>query len=277
LIAAPWRGSTEDSGRFRATDRQGYTRRPRGAVCSTEEKRNEICLGSWSRAQGEHFEKVADLLRAEGHEVTCPTIAGNRPGDDAAATTLDDAINSLVEHLDGMKDVVLLGHSWGGMIITGAYDRVPAGTVRRLIYYSAFVPNPGESLLDLVPPHYVEMFNQMGQATGTTTFPFPILREAFMNDADLATAEKHSADLVPHPYRTMADKIELSKPPAAFECGKSFLHMQEDVSLPASYPWHPRLSEKLGLFRFVSMPGSHSTFVTNPELLAKKIVEAGRD
>lgn len=88
---------------------------------------------------------------------------------------------------------------------------------------------------------------------------------------------KHAADLVPQPYRTMADKIELSQAPSEFKCGKSYLHMQDDVALPASMPRHPRLSEKLGLYRLVSMPGSHSTFLTNPELLAKKIVEAGRD
>lgn len=227
--------------------------------------------------KGEHFDKVAEHLRAAGHEVTCPTLAGNRPGDDAAATTLDDAIDSLLSHLEGMHDVVLMGHSWGGMPITGAYDRAPKGTIKRLIYYSAFVPNPGESLLDMVPPHYVAMFDEMGAATGTVGFPFPILREAFMNDADLETCEKHAADLVPQPYRTMADKLELSQAPGEFECGKSYLHMQEDISQPASYPWHPRLSEKLGLYRLVSMPGSHSTFITNPELLAQKIIEAGRD
>lgn len=226
---------------------------------------------------GAHFETVAEILRADGHEVTCPTLAGNRPGDDPSATTLADAIDSLVAHLDGMSDVVLLGHSWGGMPITGAFDKVAPGTVKRLIYYSAFVPNPGESLIDMVPPHYAAMFHEMGEASGTTSFPFPILREAFMNDADLATCEKHAAELVPQPYRTMADAIDLSQPPAAFACGKSYLHMQEDVSLPASYPWHPRLSEKLGLYRLVSMPGSHSTFLTNPVLLAQKIVDAGRD
>lgn len=237
----------------------------------------KIVLVHGAAHKGAHFEPVADLLRAEGHEVSCPTLAGNRPGDDPSSTTLTDAVDSLLAHLEGMQDVVLLGHSWGGMAITGAYDRAPAGTIRRLVYYSAFVPDPGESLLDMVPPHYVAMFDEMGAATGTVSFPFPILREAFMNDADLATCEAHFADLVPHPYRCMADKLALSRPPAAFECGKSYLHMQEDISQPASYPWHPRLSEKLGLYRLVSMPGSHSTFLTNPGLLARKIVEAGRD
>lgn len=41
--------------------------------------------------------------------------------------------------------------------------------------------------------------------------------------------------------------------------------------------WHPRLSEKLGLFRLVQTPGSHELVFTNPKLLAEKIIEAGRD
>lgn len=44
-----------------------------------------------------------------------------------------------------------------------------------------------------------------------------------------------------------------------------------------SLPWHPRLSEKLGLFRLVEGAGSHEVCFTNPALLALKIVEAGRD
>ncbi len=63
---------------------------------------------------------------------------------------------------------------------------------------------------------------------------------------------------------------------AAHTGARSCLHCAEDIALPASMPWHPRLSEKLGLYRLASMPGSHSTLATNPERLAQKIVEAGR-
>lgn len=229
--------------------------------------------------KGEHFEDVAGHLHAAGHDVICPTLQGNNPNDDRKCTALSDAIDSLVSELsaDDMQDVVLMGHGWGGMVITGVFDKLPAGKVKRLIYYSAFVPNPGESLLDMVPPHYVEMFKAMGEATGEIMLPFPILREALMNDADLETAMAHAEDLNPQSYRTMADPIDLSQPPAAFECGKSYLLCTEDNSLPHSMPWHPRLSEKLGLYRLVSMPGSHLAFKTNPELLSQKLVEAGRD
>jgi len=42
-------------------------------------------------------------------------------------------------------------------------------------------------------------------------------------------------------------------------------------------PWHPRLSERLGLHRLVECPGSHELCFTDPALLARKIIEAGRD
>lgn len=59
--------------------------------------------------------------------------------------------------------------------------------------------------------------------------------------------------------------------------GKSYLNCQQDIALPHSLPWHPRLSERLGLYRLVECPGSHELCFTDPALLARKIVEAGRD
>ncbi len=61
------------------------------------------------------------------------------------------------------------------------------------------------------------------------------------------------------------------------QIGKSHIHAKQDKAMPHSMPWHPRLSEKLGLLRFVSCPGSHEICFPNPRLLAEKIVEAGRD
>jgi hypothetical protein len=50
-----------------------------------------------------------------------------------------------------------------------------------------------------------------------------------------------------------------------------------NTSLPHHYPWHPRLSQKLGLFRLVQVPGSHELCFSNPKLLAQAIMDAGRD
>jgi pimeloyl-ACP methyl ester carboxylesterase len=233
--------------------------------------------GAWHT--GELMEPVADAIRAQGHTVHCPTLAGNRPGDSRAATGLADAVQSLADYIDGqqLRDVRLVGHSYGGMVISGAMNLV-AERVRRLVYWNAFVPQNGECLADLVPPHYKALFDDIAaQNDGAVTLPFPIWRDAFINDADLATAERAYALLNPHPYRTFTDPVALRTELAAIAVGKSYLNCQQDIALPHSLPWHPRLSERLGLFRLVECPGSHELCFTDPALLARKIVEAGRD
>ncbi len=234
-----------------------------------------IVHGAWHT--GAEFEATAAPLRAAGHEVHLPTLAGNRPGD-RKDVGLEDAIASLLEYLDAARldDFVLVGHSYGGMIITAVADRIPT-RVRRLVYWNAFVPQDGEALIDLVPPQYAEVFAALRAEDGGIMMPFPIWREAFMNDASLAAAESAYGRLNAHPWRTLSDPLRLTRPPAALPMGKSFLNCTEDIALPHSHGWHPRLSERLGLFRLVQCAGSHELCFTNPELLGHKIMEAGRD
>ncbi len=139
--------------------------------------------GAWHT--GAELEPVAALIRAAGHQVFTPTIKGNRPGDDKR-TGLDEAIQSIVDYLEEnrIEDVILVGHSYGGMVITGVADRA-AARIRRLVYWNAFVPNNGECLNDLVPPDYVGLFDQIHaeRGDGSVVLPFPVWREAFINDA----------------------------------------------------------------------------------------------
>ena len=231
--------------------------------------------GAWHT--GDLLEPTAAPIRARGHDVFLPTLAGNRPGD-AKNVGLEDAIQSLVEFLTAhqIQEAILVGHSYGGMVITGAADRVPQ-RLRRLVYWNAFVPNDGERLYDMVPPSYTELFDHIEQPDGSVMLPFAIWREAFINDASLELAQTAYAQLNPHPNQTSKDAITLSTNPAAMPMPKSYLNCTEDTSLPQSLPWHPRLSEKLGLFRLVQSPGSHELCFTNPTLLAEKMMEAGRD
>jgi hypothetical protein len=76
---------------------------------------------------------------------------------------------------------------------------------------------------------------------------------------------------------TFKDPIRWSKNPADMQIGKSYISATEDITLPHSYPWHPRLSEKLGLFRLEQCAASHEICFTYPELLAEKVLLAGRD
>jgi pimeloyl-ACP methyl ester carboxylesterase len=233
--------------------------------------------GAWH--SGNLLEPVADHLRAAGHACHCPTLAGNRPDDDRATTGLQDAVQSVVDYFEehDLTEVRLVAHSYGGMVISKVADIIPE-RVRRLVYHNAFVPSDGQCLNDLVPRFYVEVFDPIAKANGgAVMLPFPIWREVFINDADLEQAESTYRRLNPQPYRTFTDRIRLKTPLAALEIGKSYLNFQQDVAMPHSYPWHPRMSETLGLFRLIEAMGSHEVCFTNPALLADKIEEAGRD
>ena len=233
--------------------------------------------GAWHT--GAELEDTARLMRQAGHEVHCPTLKGNRPGDDRGTVGLEDAAQSVVEFLaqHDLKDVRLVGHSYGGMVISRVAQLVPE-RLARLVYVNAFVPNPGESLVDLVPPHFVGLFEQIARENGgAVTLPFPIWREAFINDADLQLAQAAYARLNPQPYKTFTDKAVLSAPLAALELGKSYVNCLQDTAMPHSFPWHPRLSERLGLFRLIECAGSHEIWFTDPPTIADAVVKAGRD
>jgi len=129
-----------------------------------------------------------------------------------------------------------------------------------------------------VPPHYVALFDGVAAANnGAVMLPFPIWREVFINDADLATATSAYEQLNPHPYKTFTDKISLTQPLAALQVGKSYVNCMQDVALPHSMPWHPRLSERLGLFRLIECMGSHEIWFTDPQTIGRTVVAAGRD
>lgn len=233
--------------------------------------------GAWHT--GAELEAVAAHLRTAGHTVHCPTLAGNRAGDDRARTGLADAVASLVEFVDShnLERVRLVGHSYGGMVISGATAQL-LPRLARLVYVNAFVPMPGECLNDMVPPHYKGMFDAIAAGSGNAVMlPFEVWREAFINDGDLALAQSAFAKLNPHPYRTFTEASAITQPMAAVAVGKSFVNCVLDVALPASLPWHPRLSERLGLFRYIESAGSHEAWFTQPAALARAIVEAGRD
>jgi pimeloyl-ACP methyl ester carboxylesterase len=109
--------------------------------------------GAWSSAWG--FSRLRPLMRARGHEVHTPTHTGlgerahlAHPGIDLEAHVADVRA---VMHFEDLRDVVLVAHSYGGMVGTVVADRA-AERVRRLVYLDAFVPRDGESCLDLQPP-----------------------------------------------------------------------------------------------------------------------------
>jgi pimeloyl-ACP methyl ester carboxylesterase len=103
--------------------------------------------GSWA------FRQVEALLREKGFNVYRPQLTGlgervhlSKP-DIGLSTHIDDVVNTIL--YEDLHDIVLMGHSYGGMVITGVADRVP-DRIRRLVYVDAFVPNDGESAMSLI-------------------------------------------------------------------------------------------------------------------------------
>jgi pimeloyl-ACP methyl ester carboxylesterase len=243
------------------------------------EYRFVLVHGSWH--DGSLWKPVADHLGVAGHHVTTPTIAGHGKNTQKAGIEHSDCVASIVEHIvdGGLDDVVLVGHSFGGTVIARVAMEIPE-RIRRLVFWNAFVPEDGNSLNDEIPPTYRELFASLAGSTDDNTImlPFPIWREAFINDADEALARSSYELLSPEPYQPFLDKLDLGGF-YKLETPRSYLNCTEDNALPqgAEWGWHPRMSSRLGLYRLVQMPGSHEVVFSNPGGLAQKLIEAGRD
>jgi pimeloyl-ACP methyl ester carboxylesterase len=233
--------------------------------------------GSWH--DGSAWRRVIKHLEREGHSAFGPTVAGHGKGVDKQVSHAQST-QSIVDYIvdKGLTDIVLLGHSYGGTTISKVAEAIP-DRIRRLIFWSAFVLNDGESMNDAVPPPYRALFQSLAQASSDDTImlPFPIWREAFINDGDLALAQATYEQLSPEPYQQIIEKLDLHAF-STLQIPKSYLNGTEDSALPqGEWGWHPRMSNRLGLFRLVQMPGSHELVFSNPAGLAEKIIEAGRD
>ena len=109
-----------------------------------------VCHGAWSA--GWAWKKMHPLMAAAGHRLVTPTYTGLGERAHLANPSIDlethiqDILN--VIKYEDLRDIVLVGHSYGGMVATGVADRA-RDRVTQLIYIDAFVPDDGQSLLDL--------------------------------------------------------------------------------------------------------------------------------
>jgi pimeloyl-ACP methyl ester carboxylesterase len=98
------------------------------------------------------YQRVARLLRAAGHEVHTPTLTGLGDRSHLLSPDIDLDLQirdiTAVLHYEDLRDVILVGHSYGGMVVTGAADRA-ADRVGKLVYLDAANPTNGQSLVDV--------------------------------------------------------------------------------------------------------------------------------
>ncbi|MFC7538856.1 alpha/beta fold hydrolase [Siccirubricoccus deserti] len=125
--------------------------------------------GAWHG--GWCWREVAAGLRALGHQVTTPTQTGlgERRHLLSAEITLETFVTDVVEHIEAeeLEDVILVGHSFGGIGITGAADRIPA-RLRHLVYLDAMVLEDGQSPWSRMPPEIVAERRRRLEASGNT-------------------------------------------------------------------------------------------------------------
>ena len=147
--------------------------------------------GSWA------YRKVDSLMTERGCIVYRPALTGQGEKVHLASlqvglnTHINDVVNQIL--YEDLHDVILIGHSYGGMVVTGVADSVP-GRIRKLIYLDAFVPDNGESLMSIrgIPGESVNLIAPNG-------FVVP----------SWVQAGKLPPKDVPHPVKTWTDTLIL--------------------------------------------------------------------
>lgn len=182
-----------------------------------------LLAGAWHG--GWAWGRVAPRLRAAGHHVLTPTMTGvsDRAHLLHPAVGLGTHVQDVVALLDAedLHDVVLVGHSYGGQLVTAVADARP-GRITHRVHLDAFVGRDGEAAIDLLPPevaaHYRESVHGAGH--GWLIPPRPLEKLGVTDPADLAWLTPR---LTPHPWRSFTEPLALtgahSDVPATFvEC-----------------------------------------------------------
>lgn len=156
--------------------------------------------GSWHG--GWCWQKVKPLLQARGHQVFSPTLTGlgARSHLLSCGVDLTTHISDVVNLLDyeDLTDVILVGHSYAGMVITGVAATIPE-RLARLVYLDAYIPAEGQSEFDLWPPE--EQAQARADIDAGRELREPV-SPAILGITDTSLAEWVAVRLTPHPLTT---------------------------------------------------------------------------
>src|SRR5579872_3448108 len=156
------------------------------------------------------YRRVAALLRAQGHDVFTPTLTGVGErshllnGSVNLSTHILDIVNVL--RFEDLSNIVLCGHSFGGIVVTGVADTEP-DRIGSLVYLDAFVPEDGDSNYALVAEFIQRKFAEESFATGYSVPPVPVELMGIKDPADKAWLE---GKLTPHPFASFRQRISLT-------------------------------------------------------------------
>jgi pimeloyl-ACP methyl ester carboxylesterase len=229
-----------------------------------------VCHGAWGG--GWSWKKMHPLMQAAGHRLLAPNYTGLGDRIHLAnpevglETHIQDIVN--VIKYEDLRDVVLLGHSYGGMVATGVADRARE-FIRQMIYLDAFVPRDGQSLLDLLPQSEQQRMRDGAAAGGGWRIP-PNPAPPDTPPEDIEWLNARRADM---PFKCFETKLKLT---------------QGETNLPRHYIYCSRKEAGKDPFaqfatrlkndpawRYFEIDASHSPNVTAPEplmTLLEKIV-----
>jgi pimeloyl-ACP methyl ester carboxylesterase len=211
--------------------------------------------GAWSGGWGFRF--IADRLRAAGHDVFVAHLTGlgERVHLASPGITLTTHINDVVGMIDAesLDDIILVGHSYGGMVITGVADRLPE-RIAALVYLDAIVPKDGESAMVAV-------------AAGAGAAPPPPSGDVMPLTSALAEMVGIPASLswryTPQPMRTMTQPIHLTGAHATIRT-KIYVRALHFPGMAATYA---RIQTEPG-WEFEEIEASHNLMYDAPDKLA---------
>ena len=232
--------------------------------------------GAWHG--GWCYRDTAQALRAAGHTVHTPTHTGvgDRAHQSAENITLETHIRDVcgVIEAEELNDVILCGHSYGGMVISGVADRLP-GRIRALVYLDAFVPEHGQSLIGLIrqalPPEVAAVF--LGSFHGT----------ALQNHSGLMAPIPAEMFGIKPENRAWVDRRCVGQPLATFEmpllltgAGATIaqrVYILADAWDPSPFRHFAAKLEGQPGWRITRLPSSHDVMVDMPHELAAELMK----
>jgi pimeloyl-ACP methyl ester carboxylesterase len=223
------------------------------------------------------YQPVARLLQAEGHTVYAPSLTGlgDRAHLVSPAVDLDLHVRDVVAILESedLRDVILVGHSYGGMVITGIADRA-ADRVGKLVYLDAANPVNGQSLVDVAGP-VINAVRPMGEVVNgveLVLLPAPGAG-AFYGVTDPDVAAWMDERLTGHPWACFEQKLELTNEDALWAIPQYHIVCTSTLATRDTTLIERARAEG----RLWEIDTGHDLMLTEPKWVADTLMEVARD
>jgi pimeloyl-ACP methyl ester carboxylesterase len=223
--------------------------------------------GGWGG--GWEWRFVDDRLRASGHAVHRPTLTGlgERRHLGRPETDLETHIADVVAVLEAeeLLDVVLVGQSYGGAVVTGVADRL-ARRVGRVVYVDAFVPRDGESVNDLSGARFAERLRALAERDGGGwQVPVPFAPEEVVEDIPRSRQGWYLEHIGPHPLASFEQPLRLTG--AGDHVPRSYISCRPSAAESWVFAPFEERARDAG-WDVHSLPVGHDAHVIDPDALA---------